>query len=90
MTHLTYGSHDPSTTPTTFLEDIKGRADAVEMPIPPGLIKQRRRINEIAAGTVRRIADRPPRDLPSRASRQDVGGGEAVGKPRIRDTTTTE
>lgn len=58
---LTYGPHQTADAPTTLRVEVKGsRVGVVDLPLPKGLIHQRRRINELASGTLRRITDRNP------------------------------
>jgi len=59
---LTYGPHAENNDPTSMVVKVKGRPGFAgfekTIQIHPGVAAQRRRINELAAGTLRRIADR--------------------------------
>lgn len=62
MSVLTYGPHEDADVPTSMVVKVKGRPGfagfEVEIPIAPGVLAQRRRVNELAAGKPRRILDR--------------------------------
>lgn len=61
MTLLTYGPHDETTDRRTVKVRVGRGSDAEEyvVSVAAGLIEQRRRINQLAAGQARRILDRP-------------------------------
>lgn len=60
MTALTYGPHQDQDAPDTVPVRLTRGAPEIRVPVHPGLIEQRRHINDLAAGTLRRIADRKP------------------------------
>jgi len=61
MSALTYGPHQDQDAPSTVTigHPRANGGERVE-PVPQGLIDQRRQINTLAAGTLRRITDRTP------------------------------